>query len=76
MLSDGPAGPPELGHVGDGLSRQTLELLVGGVQDAHHGLQAPQVRDRTPDLRVLADLLQDFQRANLTHTHTHYSLHL
>ena len=65
ILSHGPPGSPELGHIGDGFGRQALEVLVWGVEDLHHGLQAPQVSDRPPDLRVTTDLLQDLQRANL-----------
>lgn len=65
MLSDHPAGPSELGHVGDGLCCQALELFVRRVQDRHHGLQASQINDGPPNLRVTADLFQDLQRTDL-----------
>lgn len=66
MLSDRPAGPSELGHIGDGLCSQALQLFVRRVQDGHHGLQTTQISDGLPNLRVTTDLLQDLQRTNLT----------
>ncbi len=66
ILSDHPAGPSELGHIGDGLCSQALQLFVRRVQDGHHGLQTTQISDGLPNLRVTTDLLQDLQRTNLT----------
>lgn len=66
MLSDCPAGPSELGHVGDGLCSKALQLFVRRVQDRYHSLQTAQISDGPPNLGVTTDLLQDLQRTDLT----------
>lgn len=65
VLPDYSPRPAELGHVGDRLGSQGLELLDRWVQDGHDTLQASHVNDGSTDLHVVANLPEDFERSDL-----------
>lgn len=64
VLPDDPPGLPELGHVGDGLSRQSLELF-DRVQQLDDALKTPLADDSSEDFPVVTNSDQDFQRPDL-----------
>lgn len=64
MLPDDPPGLPELGHVGDGLGCQSLEL-VDRVQQLDDALKTPLVDDSSEDFPIVTNSDQDFQRPYL-----------
>ena len=59
VLSDNSSSSPEFGYVGNGLCRQTFEVLVGRLEDVDHRLQTTQLCDRLADLHIPRDFLQD-----------------
>lgn len=64
VLPDDPPGLPELGHVGDGLSRQSLELF-DRVQQLDDALKTLLTDDSSEDFPVVTNSDQDFQRSDL-----------
>lgn len=76
VLPDDPPGLPELGHVGDGLSRQSLELF-DRIQQLDNALKAPLADDSSEDFPVVTNSDQDFQRSDLIkqkNKKSHYNL--
>lgn len=64
MLPDDPPGLSELGHVGDGLSCQGLELF-DRVQQLDDALKTPLADDSSENFSVVTNSDQDFQRSDL-----------
>lgn len=64
MTPDDPPGLPELGHIGDGLGCQSLEL-VDGVQQLDDALKTPLADDSSQDFPIETNSDQDFQRSDL-----------
>lgn len=61
MLSYCTPCPAELGHIGNCLCSQTLQILVLISEDFYHGLQAPEVSNCPTNLRIMGNLFENFE---------------